>query len=74
MFRGHPALGYVVAFASVGAATALQWWAGDFYQDAPFITIYPAVVVTAFVGGYPAGWPACRNGISSFRNTIGLRS
>jgi len=55
MFRGHPAIGYVVAFVSVGAATALQWWASDFYQGAPFLTIYPAVVITAFVGGYPAG-------------------
>ena len=55
MFRGHPAIGYVVAFVSVGATTALQWWASDLYQGAPFITIYPAVVVSAFVGGYPAG-------------------
>ncbi len=55
IFRGHPAIGYVVAFASVGLATALQWWASDLYQGAPFITIYPAVVITAFVGGYPAG-------------------
>ena len=52
VFRGHPAIGYVVAFVSVGLATALQWWASDLYQGAPFITIYPAVVVTAFVGGY----------------------
>lgn len=55
MFRGHPAIGYVVAFVSVDAATTLQWWASDFYQGAPFLTIYPAVVITAFVGGYPAG-------------------
>ena len=55
MFRGHPAIGYVVAFVLVGAATALQWCASDFYQGAPFLTIYPAVVITAFVGGYPAG-------------------
>lgn len=55
VFRGHPAIGYVVAFVSVGLATALQWWASDLYQGAPFITIYPAVVVSAFVGGYPAG-------------------
>ncbi len=55
VFRGHRAIGYVVAFVSVGLATALQWWASGFYQDAPFITIYPAVVITAFVGGYPAG-------------------
>jgi hypothetical protein len=55
VFRGHPAIGYLVAFASVGAATALQWWAGRFLSRAPFITIYPAVVITAFVGDYPAG-------------------
>jgi len=55
VFRGHPAIGYVVAFVSVGLATALQWWASDLYQGAPFLTIYPAVIVTAFVGGYPAG-------------------
>ncbi len=55
VFRGYPTIGYLVAFASVGLATALQWWASDFYQGAPFITIYPAVVITAFVGGYPAG-------------------
>ena len=79
VFRGHPAIGYLVAFVSVGLATALQWWASDFYQGAPFVTIYPAVVITAFVGGYPAGLLSavlaglCRNGISSSRNTIGLR-
>ena len=55
IFRRRPALGYLVAFVSVGLATALQWWASGFYQGAPFITIYPAVVITAFVGGYPAG-------------------
>ena len=54
-FRGHPAIGYVVAFASVGIGTALQWWARDSYDGSPFLTIYPAVVITAFVGGYPAG-------------------
>jgi len=55
IFRGNPAIGYVVAFASVGIATALQWLARDLYQGTPFLTIYPAVVLTAFVGGYRAG-------------------
>ncbi len=55
IFRGHPAIGYIAAFASVGIATALQWLAGDLYQGTPFLTIYPAVVLTAFVGGYRAG-------------------
>ena len=55
IFRKHPAIGYVVAFASVSVATALQWLARDLYQGTPFLTIYPVVVLTAFVGGYRAG-------------------
>ena len=55
IFRGHPAIGYVVAFASVGLATAFQWLAHDLYDGTPFLLIYPAIVVTAFVGGYRAG-------------------
>ena len=54
VFPGHPAIGYLVAFVSVGLATALQWWAGGSYLGAPFITIYPAVVITAFVVAYNA--------------------
>jgi len=55
IFRGHPAIGYIVAFASVGLATAFQWLARDLYDGTPFLLIYPAVVVTTFVGGYRAG-------------------
>jgi two-component sensor histidine kinase len=54
-FRSHRAIGYAAAFASIGLATALQWFAGDTFQGAPFLTIYPAVVLTAFVGGHRAG-------------------
>ena len=55
IFRGHPAIGYIVAFASVGLATAFQRLARDLYDGTPFLLIYPAVVVTTFVGGYRAG-------------------
>lgn len=55
IFRKHPAIGYLVAFASVGIATALQWFARDLYQSTPFLTVYPAVVLTALIGGYRAG-------------------
>jgi two-component sensor histidine kinase len=54
-FRAHPAIGYVAAVALIGFATALQWVARDLYQGAPFLTIYPAIVLTAFIGGYRAG-------------------
>jgi two-component sensor histidine kinase len=55
IFRGHPAIGYATAIASIGIATVLQWLARDVYQGVPFLTIYPAIVLTAFVGGYRAG-------------------
>jgi two-component sensor histidine kinase len=55
MFRGHPAIGYVFAFAVIGVATALQWLCRDLYQGTPFLTIYPAVVLATFIGGYRAG-------------------
>src|SRR5208282_6727096 len=37
VFRGRPAIGYLMAFASIGIATALQWLARDGYQGAPFL-------------------------------------
>jgi two-component sensor histidine kinase len=55
VFRGHPAIGYIAAVALIGIATAIQWAARDLYQGAPFLTIYPAIVLTAFIGGYRAG-------------------
>jgi two-component sensor histidine kinase len=53
--HAHPALGFGAAVLLIAAATALQWWARDFYQGAPFLTIYPAVIVAAFIGGYKPG-------------------
>jgi two-component sensor histidine kinase len=55
VLRDYPAVGYIAAFVSVGLATALQWVARDLYQGTPFLTIYPAIVLTALVGGYRAG-------------------
>ncbi len=55
VFRGHPAIGYIAAIVSIGLATALQWAARDLYEGAPFLTIYPAIVLTTFIGGYRAG-------------------
>jgi two-component sensor histidine kinase len=56
--RQKPALGYATAFVSVGAASGLQWLAQDQYAGSPFLTIYPAVIVTALVGGTGAGFLA----------------
>ncbi len=53
--RGDPVLGVAVAVAAVAVATAIQWLARDLCQGTPFLTIYPAVVLTAFIGGYRPG-------------------
>jgi two-component sensor histidine kinase len=53
--RQHTAFGYVMAFVFVGLATGLQWLAREAYDGAPFLTIYPAVILTTFVGGLGAG-------------------
>lgn len=55
LLRQHAAFGYVMAFVFVGLATGLQWLAREAYDGAPFLTIYPAVILTTFVGGLGAG-------------------
>ena len=56
--RENPGLGYATAFISVGVASGLQWLAQDQYAGSPFLAIYPAVIVTALVGGTGAGFLA----------------
>jgi hypothetical protein len=65
--RQNPALGYATAFVSVGAASGLQWLAQDEYAGSPFLTIYPAVIVNALVGGTGAGFlAAALAGVSQY--------
>ena len=45
-----------MAFVSVGLAGGLQWLAQDQYAGAPFLTIYPAVILTSLVGGLGPGF------------------
>jgi len=56
--RRRPFLGYVVAFLSVGLASLLQWLCIGQYDGSPFLTIYPAVILTALIGGREAGFVA----------------
>jgi two-component sensor histidine kinase len=53
--RRHSSIGCTTAFVVIGLATLLQWLAGNGYEGAPFLTIYPAVILTTFVGGLGAG-------------------
>ena len=45
-----------MAFVSMGLAGGLQWLAQDQYAGAPFLTIYPAVILTTLVGGLGPGF------------------
>jgi two-component sensor histidine kinase len=56
--RQRPLFGYAAALISVGAASLLQWLAQGQYAGAPFLTIYPAVIVATFVGGLATGFLA----------------
>ena len=53
--RQHPSVGYATAFISVGLAAGLQWLAQDQYAGAPFLTIYPAIILTTLIGGLGSG-------------------
>jgi two-component sensor histidine kinase len=56
--RQYPILGYATAFATVGLATLIQWLAQAQYAGAPFLTIYPAVILAALFGGRGPGFLA----------------
>ena len=56
--RRHPSIGYTMAFVTVGLASAVQWLGQEFYAGAPFLTIYPALIVTTLIGGLGAGFVA----------------
>jgi two-component sensor histidine kinase len=49
--RRHPFFGYTMAFVTVGLVTLLQWAVRSHYEGTPFLTIYPAIIVAALIGG-----------------------
>ena len=56
--RQYPILGYATAVAIVGLAGLVQWLASTQYAGAPFLTIYPAVILAALFGGRGPGFLA----------------
>jgi two-component sensor histidine kinase len=56
--RRHPVFGYTMAFVTVGLATLLQWAARSQYEGTPYLTIYPAIIVAALIGGRGPGFLA----------------
>jgi two-component sensor histidine kinase len=53
--RRHPSIGYATAFLCIGSASLLQWLAVGQYDGAPFLTIYPAIILTTLIGGLGPG-------------------
>ncbi|MFZ3352579.1 MAG: HWE histidine kinase domain-containing protein [Xanthobacteraceae bacterium] len=56
--RCHPLFGYTMAFVFVALATLLQRAAGSLYENTPFLTIFPAIIVAALIGGRGPGFLA----------------
>jgi two-component sensor histidine kinase len=56
--RRHPFFGYTMAFVVIGLATLVQWAARSQYAGSPFLTIYPAIIVVALIGGRGPGFLA----------------
>jgi two-component sensor histidine kinase len=54
--RRHPGIGYPAAIVLVGLASFIQWLALDLYAGAPFLTIYPAIILSTVIGGRGPGF------------------
>lgn len=65
--RRHPIFGFAMAFVTVGLASLIQWVAYEQYEGSPFLTIYPAIIVSTLIGGREAGFlAAVLSGISQW--------
>ncbi len=54
--RRAPGAGYAVALAAVAVAAGIRWLVGfEAIKGAPFIAFYPAIVLSALLGGFRAG-------------------
>src|SRR5262245_64905286 len=47
--------GYALAFVSVGVATALRLGVDPWVVGVPFVTFWPALIITALISGVGAG-------------------
>ena len=46
---------YALAFVSAAVATALRLFIDPFFEGAPFITYFPAIIITTAISGFGAG-------------------
>lgn len=54
--RNRPFLAYPLAFLLIELASLLQWQLKDAYAGAPFLTIYPAIILATLGGGAGPGF------------------
>src|SRR5690349_18000825 len=53
--RHNPIAGYGIAALAVALATLVRWTVADYAMEGiPFITYYPAIIITTLLGGF---WP-----------------
>ncbi len=53
--RKRAILGYAIAILIIGSATLMQWQLRGHYAGAPFLIIYPAIILATFAGGLGPG-------------------
>jgi two-component system, sensor histidine kinase PdtaS len=53
--RRHPWLGYATGLGVFAFAFLLRFLAGGILDDAPFITLFPAILIAALLGGLHVG-------------------
>jgi len=56
--REYPALGYTTAVVCIAVATGIQWLDQGQFDGAPFLTIYPGIIVATVAGGRGPGFLA----------------
>ena len=65
--REHAYAPYLIATGCAAAGFLAQWFGQSFYEGAPFITLYPAVVTATLFGGFAAGlFAAALDGIAQW--------
>jgi two-component sensor histidine kinase len=55
LLRRRPVLALLVSASLVALTVAIRWAAGDWLQGVPFLTLFSAVALSAFVGGWAVG-------------------
>jgi K+-sensing histidine kinase KdpD len=64
--RQRPWLAFAISFAIFLFALLVRFVLGDTLQDVPFITLFPAILIAALVGGLQAGIVTILSGVAAW--------